>query len=234
MNNEEMKKKYDSGNYIALSKWKQNNPNSLGFSEMFQINEFPEFSDGTGDYMLIHKKHEKILNAWFLDVDDVEIVYYLHGYQKVIVNNFIEGYDEDLDYELKIKAQNITENELKQAIDKQVDEVNSLESWGFENRSGTKIYFSNVNSTSNKIYVFGVVECETLPCHWDEDGECYSSYNQVRCSDHDLTPLKTFITYYNKTANEFIVFKRNDRISLNKDHWKLATDAEINLLKGGK
>jgi len=111
MNNKEMKKLYESGEYIALSRWKESNHNHKGSTEMFNINEFPDFEDNTGYYKLIHIKHKEILDAVLAD-SSVEVEVYLEReeiWQSLDTDNeyntdFISSYVAECKYQLKPKG----------------------------------------------------------------------------------------------------------------------------------
>lgn len=96
-----LKEKYETGNYIIIRL------NDNGYERKWIIQT--DFYKGLNGikFKLIHKKHKDILDAYLKDnTIDIEVVYSLdNSSNSVRVLDFIESYDERLDYKLvdKIK-----------------------------------------------------------------------------------------------------------------------------------
>ena len=93
MDKEEMKKKFESGNYVCM--YKQST------CDIYIRLDSPMFHDETkkGDYKLIHKKHEEVLNAWLLDNNSIIIKTASH-LGSCLEFDFIGTYDEEFNYSL--------------------------------------------------------------------------------------------------------------------------------------
>lgn len=100
MNLEEMKKKFDGGEYILVS---QTQFLSGRFTKWEIKKNIVTSSNHLIHQKLIHKKHEHILNAYLTD-DGVGIKRVDYGKDTIgicEISNFIEQYDENIEYRLK-------------------------------------------------------------------------------------------------------------------------------------
>ena len=103
MNNEEMKKKFDSGDYIRLYKTQSMSSYCKveKSKDLWKSDKIEDEFGCTYTYKLIHKKHEAVLNAWLLD-DKLELFYISVSEDEralIKVDDFIGDYDETYDYQ---------------------------------------------------------------------------------------------------------------------------------------
>jgi hypothetical protein len=89
----EMKKKYESGNYIIIKLIDD------GWSYEWKKTDSLYNGINTKEMKLIHKKHEEVLNAWLMDNDSIiiRIKSHLGSYLEL---DFIGTYDESNNYSL--------------------------------------------------------------------------------------------------------------------------------------
>lgn len=109
---EEMKKKFDTGDYICMMvpKFSDRNLNS------WVMRKNPVFIHDY-KYALIHKKHKDILYAFFKG-EEIEIYAGLNRGVWKREYSFISDYDEQFRYRLKLT------NEDKEEISEQIDNIN--------------------------------------------------------------------------------------------------------------
>ncbi len=164
---EELKRKYSTGNYIKI--WKCNskleNPTEedkcWGICNTILYHE--EF-----DYKLIHYKHKDILEAYLKNPSvkiectnniskdvDIETIWYSEG-------NFIENYDENMYYRLKVKIPVWYEDE--NMIGKLVfnSEFNNFDIFEGRNNRTIKCLFSEYDLEYAKDYLRPATESEVL------------------------------------------------------------------------
>lgn len=91
MKNDEMKEKFESGEYDVLFKQKKH----TDWSKCYRSKDLTWRNDI--DYKLIHKKHEHILNA-LLDIKNT--AFYREDGNSIGIESFINTYDENKEYSL--------------------------------------------------------------------------------------------------------------------------------------
>ncbi len=124
MKRKEMKKLYEEGNHICVSRWVESE-SRLSSDKGFGINERPDFSDPNGEFKLIHKRHERILDA---ALAGKEILVCPDGYTKYVkCENFIEEYNCNYSYVVKREETNYDFQEFSKAIDKQLGKECAIE-----------------------------------------------------------------------------------------------------------
>jgi len=179
----EQEKKYNTGNYIALSKWKQDHPMHMD-SEMFGINEYPKFDDGNGDYKLIRKKHEEVLNAWLLN-NDVKIEFNaMIEWLSLDGCSFIDGYNEGFDYRLKPKEVEKTLEDLKKE---------EFTEFGFEVPDFECEILKEVKGTETQFVGYIKLGDLAEPVCWNTDGRCYGTFDDDfdnSTKEYNLIPIK--------------------------------------------
>ncbi len=233
-------RKYSTGNYICLSRWKSSSPLALD-GERFQINDKPTFDDyNVAEYKLIHKKHKYILDAYLLD-NEVEIIKCFTsgestGDTAVKVKNFIDTYDEFATYNClslldqpvlqTIKAPNSDVEFLKPEFECEI--LHRIERQGLSYNIG---YF--ISKYNNLVF----------SCSWNDLGECESI--SVKSNEYNLVPYKKPIEWYEIESNfPCIVIDKMDntpemvcskedfyRFNFINDRYRLATNEEIDSLK---
>ncbi len=175
-NLQEMKKKFESGEYVLIGYFLDR-----GFNYWAETDKLIKDNCLVKEYKLIHKKHKHILDAYLEDnsVQIIRIDYANNIIGMCEIRNFIEQYDENKEYQ------------LKQLIPK-----NNFKDFGFSGDFEGEIKFKD----EFECFVGIVEHHKHIPsktnkpqtCYWNEKGECFIILKDeiYRCYGRDLTPLK--------------------------------------------
>lgn len=227
-----MKEMYDSGDWIALSRWHEYSKDKSNTAK-FLINRNPNFNDGTGEYKLIHKKHSEILDAYLAD-NDVYIDFMSADEWTYLRLDFIHGYSETYDYRIAPRqGESYTAKVLSELGE------DNFAKYGFEKPSFECELLYNCNHNFIQGYV--IARQIKYPRMWNIDGVCFECMSGEFSENYNLTPIKK--PWYEDESNFPVLMKDNKEEDIyltarNKEHYlrlkedcRLATNEEIDQLK---